>query len=559
VHSPAQAGDTIQLGVVTTNRFGGQRTDVPVEFSSSNTSIATVDQLGIVHAVAPGTAKIKASACGESSTIEITVIASVATVTVSPASDTVIVGDTATFVARAFGPDGARVPNVKFTFGAGNSAIVSTSDSTAKIAPASAGPITVQATGEGVTGTANLLSLARVFLAPPSGVINTIDVGDSYGCGLISLGQGFCWGLNNNGQVGAVTDSTCFTGTDAGSVVNDSLVSTALPCSLVPLRVSNTIEFATLSAGDATACAISKAGRAYCWGFGLHGEIGNGHTSGSDSPTLVTTGLTFSSIAVGGNHACAIAPGGAYCWGDDAFGQLGDARLVSSTTPIPVSGGGSLVSVSAGYQHTCALTVDGTAFCWGRNNFGQLGNGGFATADTPTQVATGVKFASISAGGDHTCGITTGGAALCWGSNAVGQLGTGGVGGSSAVPIAVSSGETFKRISAGTGSSFKAVGFGHTCALTTAGAIFCWGDDSDLQLGRGQATGGDGFSGTPIQIDAGEAVGVTFSSVSAGSRQSCAVGSDGNAYCWGSNVMGALGNTLQAAFRGRPQRVATPR
>src|SRR5678815_3811880 len=111
VHSPAQAGDTIQLGVVTTNRFGGQRTDVPVEFSSSNTSIATVDQLGIVHAVAPGTAKIKASACGESSTIEITVIASVATVTVSPASDTVIVGDTATFVARAFGPDGARVPN----------------------------------------------------------------------------------------------------------------------------------------------------------------------------------------------------------------------------------------------------------------------------------------------------------------------------------------------------------------------------------------------------------------------------------------------------------------
>jgi len=126
--------------------------------------------------------------------------------------------------------------------------------------------------------------------------------------------------------------------------------------------------------------------------------------------------------------------------------------------------------------------------------------------------------------------------------------------------VAVAGGLTFSRISASTGTQFKLVGHGHTCGLTTTGAVFCWGDDSDLQLGRGQFTGGNGIGTTPVQVAQGErAGGVTFTSVSAGSRHSCAVGSDGNAYCWGSNVLGALGNQLQAAFRGQPQKVATPR
>ncbi len=567
VHSPAQAGDTIQLSVVTTNRLGGQRTDVPVAFTSSDTTVATVDSLGVVHAVAPGTAKIKASSCGESSTVDVTVIANVSRVTVTPANDTVVVGDTATFIARAFGPDDSRVPGVKFTFGAANASVVLVNDSTARVVPTASGPITVQAIGEGVTGTAALTALARVFLSPINGVTNTIDVGDAYACGLISTGQGFCWGMNTHGQVGAATDSTCFPGTDAGTVVNDSLQSTAVPCSLVPLRVSQTLEFRTISSGDATACAISIAGRAYCWGFGTHGENGNGTTGDRAAPTLVTAALNFTSISVGSSHACAIATGGgAFCWGDDTFGQLGDRRTVSSTTPIPVVditgdfAPGIFASISAGYQHTCALTNDGTAYCWGRNNFGQLGTGNTVTIDWPTPVATSLKFSSISAGGDHTCGITPGGAAFCWGSNAVGQLGLGGIGGASTVPVAVAGGQTFSRISASSGTSFKGgIGLGHTCGVTTAGAIYCWGDDSDLQLGRGPFTGGNGFSGTPTQVGQGERGPGTYTAISTGSRSSCAVGSDGNAYCWGSDVMGALGNTFQAAFRGFPQRVATPR
>jgi alpha-tubulin suppressor-like RCC1 family protein len=188
-------------------------------------------------------------------------------------------------------------------------------------------------------------------------------------------------------------------------------------------------------------------------------------------------------------------------------------------------------------------------------------------SDTPVQVAGGFAFQSIAAGGDHSCGILTNGGVVCWGSNIDGQLGNGSVGGLSATPVAIAGGGTFTRISASTGTTTltpkftaaKAFGHGHTCALTSAGAVFCWGDDTDRQLGRGVFSGSGASSGTPQQISQGErGAGVTFTSISTGSRHSCGVGSDGNAYCWGSNVMGGLGNTLQAAFRGQPQKVATP-
>lgn len=169
-------------------------------------------------------------------------------------------------------------------------------------------------------------------------------------------------------------------------------------------------------------------------------------------------------------------------------------------------------------------------------------------SETPAPVSQPAGLTAISAGGNHTCALTFGGAAYCWGSNAVGQLGN--AGGSSLVPVAVDGGQAFVRISSGAD---------HTCALTIGGAVFCWGSNHDLQLGRGPFTGGAGPGATPVQIGQGERpAGVTFTSVSAGASHSCGVGSDGAAYCWGSNIRGALGNTLQAAFRGFPQRVATP-
>ena len=578
VHSPALATDTVVLAAVATGRNGTVRGEIPIDFESSDESIATVDEDGIVRALRPGTVRITAKACGESASTQVTVLASVANVTLTPASDTVVAGDTATFMARAFGPGGVLVRNVEFTFTTSNPAVtvVQTSDTTASIVSAASfsGSVTVTATGEGVPGTASLLILPRVFLAGSIVAPGGIDAGDDAVCGIISTGQLFCWGLNNIGQLGAETDSTCYPGVELDEAVDDTVAVSNKPCSLVPLRVSRQLAFSVVSAGDSTSCGLTAEGKAYCWGEGEHGEIGNGNVSAQRTPMAVGGAHTFSTISAGGSHVCALATGGtAWCWGNDLDGQLGDDRLVHSTTPIPVSGGSApavFASISAGFRHTCALNSVGVAFCWGNNDFGQLGVGAFGgLADSPVAVATALRFQSISAGGDHTCGVTTGGAAFCWGSNVAGQLGRGTIGDSSPVPVAVTGGLSFARISASSGSSlinpeseaglpFK-VARGHTCGLTTGGAIYCWGDNGDLQLGRGPVSGSSSPSGVPVQVlGGGLPGGVTFVSVTTGVRQGCGVGSDGAAYCWGANIYGALGNTLQAAFRGLPQRVATP-
>src|SRR6266567_4696284 len=97
-------------------------------------------------------------------------------------------------------------------------------------------------------------------------------------------------------------------------------------------------------------------------------------------------------------------------------------------------GQGDWVTVAVGGDHTCATKTTATAYCWGSNKFGQLGTaqgdtvcGGkdarFACLLVPFPVETTVRFRSLSAGATHTCGVTDTGEAYCWGANSEGQLG----------------------------------------------------------------------------------------------------------------------------------------
>ncbi len=90
------------------------------------------------------------------------------------------------------------------------------------------------------------------------------------------------------------------------------------------------------------------------------------------------------------------------------------------------TGTGSYSEIAAGASHTCALDAGGALFCWGENKAGQLGDGGKSNRERPVAVTGGRTFASVSAGEDHTCGMTSGGEAVCWGRNDKGQLGDGG-------------------------------------------------------------------------------------------------------------------------------------
>jgi alpha-tubulin suppressor-like RCC1 family protein len=156
-------------------------------------------------------------------------------------------------------------------------------------------------------------------------------------------------------------------------------------------------------------------------------------------------------------------------------------------------------------------------------------------------VSSAESFASISAGKFHSCALTTSGTAYCWGSNTFGQLGVGQSGGDRLLPVSVGGGYT--AITAG--DDF-------TCALTSARTVRCWGANGYGQLGRGEANP-TGVGATPQDIVSNK----QFISVSAGRRHVCAVAADGGGtWCWGSNMLGALGNSLQAAVRSVPERVA---
>jgi alpha-tubulin suppressor-like RCC1 family protein len=127
-----------------------------------------------------------------------------------------------------------------------------------------------------------------------------------------------------------------------------------------------------------------------------------------------------------------------------------------------------VTALAAGEYHTCALTTSDRVFCWGRNTEGQLGDGTTNNARTPVAVH-GLGSNSVSAmdgGGYHTCAATAAGLVLCWGRNDEGQLGDG-------TTIRASIPVTVNGLSSGLAA--VAAGYMHTCGMTPAGAVVCWG------------------------------------------------------------------------------------
>jgi alpha-tubulin suppressor-like RCC1 family protein len=127
-------------------------------------------------------------------------------------------------------------------------------------------------------------------------------------------------------------------------------------------------------------CGITPAGRALCWGFGGAGTFGDGTTTPLRTvPSPVPGDRRYAQIATRLAHTCAITVAGrGFCWGNNTVGQLGDGTLQQRLFPRPVGGDLVLSQVSVGFFHTCAVTTTNQAYCWGPNTAGQIGNG---TAD----------------------------------------------------------------------------------------------------------------------------------------------------------------------------------
>ena len=156
------------------------------------------------------------------------------------------------------------------------------------------------------------------------------------------------------------------------------------------------------------ACAISLSNRAYCWGSGSSGQLGNNSTTNSSSPVAVNTtgvlaGKTIKQISAGSFHTCAIASDNkAYCWGSGTSGQLGNNLYTNSSIPVAVNttgvlAGKTIKQISNGSSHTCAIASDDKAYCWGSGSFGALGNNSAANSSVPVRVYAPKENTTIAA------------------------------------------------------------------------------------------------------------------------------------------------------------------
>ncbi|HEY1958873.1 MAG TPA: hypothetical protein VGH28_24845 [Polyangiaceae bacterium] len=296
-----------------------------------------------------------------------------------------------------------------------------------------------------------------------------------------------------------------------------------------------------IAAGGSHTCAITLGGALKCWGDDFFGEIGDGQDiNNSLTPyTLAIQNPTY--VGLGEDFSCAVtAAGGAYCWGDGFEGQLGNGIEDEQTSPVQVPGVNNAVRIDGGYDQTCVQLGSGQLLCFGGNTYGEVGNGDNSQAnqDQPFSVI-GSGVASTSAGtGNTTCVSLTDGTARCWGEGDTGQIGDGAELQNNVSPV------TVLKAASTTLTNVKSVAVGgiHSCAVLNDGTVWCWGDDTFSELGDGKAVEQD----YPIQ--AAKGVISTATAVAAGGdafgdyAHTCVLTSAGAVYCWGSNDYGQIGN-----------------
>ncbi|MCP9955542.1 RCC1 domain-containing protein [Actinomadura madurae] len=332
-----------------------------------------------------------------------------------------------------------------------------------------------------------------------------VATGALHSCAVLVDGGVVCWGQNRFGVLGSGAQD------GANVSIGDDETPADVPVGgdiMVDLGRNRTAK--AIAAGGSHTCVIDDLDDVMCWGLSSKGQLGYPNTEeiiGDDEDPAQVNAVelgrrTVRAIAAGEDHTCAVTESGAvYCWGDNTHGQLGLPDLTDQIgddeTPLAAGAvdlnGMKAVDITAGRAHTCATLEDATLRCWGDNTYGATGLG-TPGLDLPPDSGPvdlgGTGVTTAVAGYDHTCTALAGSVhhVRCWGrvgwQSKDGRLGLPDLGtfedlGDDELPSSASwvrlAGESVVALAAGTV---------HTCAVTTAGAVRCWGDNVDGALGN---------------------------------------------------------------------------
>jgi len=294
--------------------------------------------------------------------------------------------------------------------------------------------------------------------------------------------------------------------------------------------------FRAVSAGTGFACGIDDAGALWCWGSNAHKQISPGNRLQYPLATRIDV-RSWDSIDAGGEHVCGISGGELFCWGNNDHGQVlatvaGD---VDAPLAIQIPGVTTWSAVSVGFAYTCAIG-DQQLYCWGANDRGQLGIGSSGVdVGSPTAVmSTVADWTAVAAGRDHTCAISQSLGVHCWGRDDNGGIGPKGPGGgqSQLTPIDVPLPGNVPLL-----ATAIAVANQTSCAATTAGELYCWGDN------RRGALGDPTLVPTTISETRDPTKGSNLPGWTAldGSEQMLCGLAGGAIYCWGAANRGGIG------------------
>jgi len=405
--------------------------------------------------------------------------------------------------------------------------------------------------------------------------VSEVSVGNNFACALTRTGAVHCWGSNEYGQLGqesiasrnapvlvnglptaftAVTargNRVCVVSSDVycwGEFSDNSFTNSSKQAN--PTKLDNSAGAFGVSLGNNFGC-VRFSSFVSCWGSNNHGQLGVGNKTDSNTLQQVSGINAVKQLVTGSNFACVLdTAGDTFCWGENQAGQLGITAGADQPTRIPT--GASKSAFLASYGSTsCSLKLDGYVACIGDVSSGQSGvlatsasvllntqvsNAFRLSTSTTTTCAINISTISalycwgplapedtdlaideVSVGNSSACAISNAKNLYCWGSNSSGQLGDSSVKSSTLQLNKVASDASFSKV---------AVGYRHACAVTDTGLVYCWGDNSRLQLG---STGAD--SKIPKAVPGiGTAV-----SIAVGDYHSCAQLQDGAISCWGDN------------------------